>query len=282
VTCGNLEVTRVTRRSPSHVRITSPRRHVPHAVSVCLGEASAKAVIVNPGRMRTGGINSRRQTRLRIRHLRHHSLLVSDGIVPLSGHSRRIPDIHPARHPRYRRWAAHHPSAPLNRRQHFAAPGSIGLHRFSAEQIFYPNFYPSRPPGGASGTTSLAGGGFHAREHVGCGSSFQAGHAGSIPVIRSYSSQLILFIRLSFLCFCGTQLTRVPVAWWPRPCGADRFPGADVAVSASSLPMSAGQDAATAFASTPPRLLRSPLSWAREPISGRSTRPGQPAGHRRT
>ena len=40
---------------------------------------------------------------------------------------------------------------------------------------------------------------------------FQAGHAGSIPVIRSYSSQLILFIRLAFRCFFGTRLSRVPV-----------------------------------------------------------------------
>jgi len=59
---------------------------------------------------------------------------------------------------------------------------------------------------------------------------FQAGHAGSIPVIRSLSSRLMSLIRLSFRYCCDTWLGRVPVACptaWAAPsvsrCLCSRF-----------------------------------------------------------
>jgi hypothetical protein len=77
---------------------------------------------------------------------------------------------------------------------------------------------------------------------------FQAGHAGWIPVIRAYSSQLIQFIRPSIRCFVDTIESHASCASGSL-AGPPGFPVPVFAVSASSLPMPGGQDPATALVS---------------------------------
>jgi hypothetical protein len=63
-----------------------------------------------------------------------------------------------------------------------------GVHGSPPHQIFYPNSYPARPSRGPADATSLMEEAFQSGERPGCGPTFQAGHAVSITVARSFGA----------------------------------------------------------------------------------------------
>jgi hypothetical protein len=87
---------------------------------------------------------------------------------------------------------------------HWTGPCCTSIHRFQVPAVFYPNFYPERRHSEATTLYPLVAGTGRATERS-AQLTFQAGHAGSIPVARSS------YVAFSIYCLLGCDLMRVTV-----------------------------------------------------------------------